>query len=323
MDRIIKEAFHDQASKVNFPKNLNIEELIREKKKRRFKLQWTLVPLLVIICFFCSWKITDTIAGLFETEQVEHLYHKYLIYDNYYYVLTEDVVEKKDIGNELGEVKRSGEWAYLDEGDSDIFIPGIKYYEIKGEKNKIVAQIKKDNRGPLEYQVLKKEKPIEEVDEKNIYGAKNDLKGVQKSIENVRQVVPFLYEITDEELKIDFVKLANDKKHYYVKLMYGPYTNNPKHPKIIFVRQYEKNYVNQYASDMSLDGDFWFDKKDRVNQFNINNMEWIEYRSKREKEYVSVFHAEKNNVIYEVSAQLYMAEEVEKFLETFQQRNAK
>jgi len=89
------------------------------------------------------------------------------------------------------------------------------------------------------------------------------------------------------------------------------------------VRQYEKNYVNQYASDMSLDGDFWFDKKDRVNQFNINNMEWIEYRSKREKEYVSVFHAEQNNVIYEVSAQLYMVEEVEKFLETFQQRNVK
>jgi len=33
MDRVIKEAFHDQASKVNFPENLNIEELIREKRR--------------------------------------------------------------------------------------------------------------------------------------------------------------------------------------------------------------------------------------------------------------------------------------------------
>ncbi|WP_144551047.1 hypothetical protein [Bacillus mycoides] len=322
MDQQIKKAIQDQARKVSFPEHVDIEKSLsrKKKKKKKMKLQWAIIPLLLVVCFFASWKMTSTIASLFETEPVKHVYDEYLIYNEHYYVLTDEVVAKKKIGQELGEVKRTGEWAYLEEGDTNMFTQETKYYEVKGEKNKIAIEMIHNGAGYPEFRILQKQKPIEAVDEKKMFGAKNDSKGVQKSLKNVRKVVPFLYEITDAQLKPSFVKLSNDKKHYYVKLMYVPHINNPDHPKVIFVREYEKNYVDPYVSDMSLDGDFWFDKKDKVNQFVVSDMKWTEYRSKREKEYVTVFRAEKNNVIYEVSSQLYTAEEVKKFLGTMKGR---
>jgi hypothetical protein len=154
-------------------------------------------------------------------------------------------VEKAKLGQQLGEVKRIGEWVHLQEGDTKTFDPGSKYYAVQGKKDEIVVEAWTDKVvGAPTYLLLQKTKPIEQVNKHALNGAKNDEQDVQASLQNIRQTVPFLKEMHADGMKLTFIALANDTRNFYVKMMY---TRDRTGSHALFVRQYANSYAKGAA----------------------------------------------------------------------------
>ena len=92
---------------------------------------------------------------------------KYIIHDGFYYVPIDEEVNESQLDTILGTVTRIGEWEDMREGDTVQYIPGTKYYSIKGikDKDKIAIEILWHTiyeHKILKYQVMEREKPISE-----------------------------------------------------------------------------------------------------------------------------------------------------------------
>ncbi|MGG4495655.1 hypothetical protein [Brevibacillus reuszeri] len=90
---------------------------------------------------------------------------KYIVHDGFYYVPIDEEVNEAQLDTILGTVTRIGEWEDVREGDTVQYIPGTKYYSIKGikDKDKIAIEILWHTiyeHKILKHQVMERRKPI-------------------------------------------------------------------------------------------------------------------------------------------------------------------
>lgn len=341
---------------MSFSKEIDIKAVL-ERKKRKQKRNFA-AAFITAVCFLLIF-ITDvpsSVANLFGTSPgSHHPYGSYLIHNTHYYIPTNKSVSKVRLDRELGTISRSGDWIFLREGDTSEYITGSKYYSIQGKSTEeaiAVEVIGGTKQKPVieKYQVLKRAEQVEKVDQKAIFGGKNDPKEVQTAYKNIQEVVPFLRTLQSPELEMTSIVLRNDGSHYYIKMMYRPtktssmgqtidlqYKHLYKSKKIdmintidktIFIQEYQDGFGKgkEEFKHTTTDGDFPYDVNKRVATFTSNGFEWVQYNRTYADEYPGrfdkydhVYRAKSNGIIYEVSSQGCSIEEVKKLLETFVQ----
>jgi hypothetical protein len=313
MEQKLKEALFETANQYNFPEKVNMTELLVVKRKKSFKKTgFILIPGCICLFLFMVFDIPQGIANLFKSEEISHTYSDYLVHDGYYYIPTENKVDKKELGQQLGEVTRIGGGTYLQEGDTQLYIPGTKYYSIIGtpETEKIAVELwggTKQEPKIVGYEVLERKEALEEIDNSKVFGGKGDEKEVNMALANIREHVPFLHEFKSKDLKPSMVSLENDGQHYSVLTYYIPSDYEGENSKVIYFFQYEKGYKNTQGT-----GDFNHDSSKALLSFTLNGVNWTQYQSTMD----SYFKGEKDNVIFEVSSQNYTSNEVKKFIES-------
>jgi hypothetical protein len=313
MERKLKEALFETANQYNFPEKVNMTDILIAKRKKRFKKTgFILIPVCICLLLFMVFDIPQGIANLFKSEEISHTYSDYLVHDGYYYIPTENKVDKNELEQQLGEVTRVGGWIYLQEGDTPVYIPGTKYYSIIGtpETEKIAVELwggTKQEPKIVGYEVLKRKEALEEIVHSKVFGGKGDEKEVNMALTNIRAHVPFLHEITSKELKPSLVQLDNDGQHYSVLIHYALLDDTVENSKVIFFHQYEKGFTSTYEL-----GDFYHNPNRVLSSFTIAGINWTQYETNID----AYFKGEIDNVVFEVSSQNYSPNEVKKFLES-------
>jgi hypothetical protein len=323
VERRLKESIEEIANLYEFPNKVEIQSiLIKRNEKRKNRLPILLVPVAALVFIFSYFDVEHGIANLFGNEFIQHPSHT-LVHNGHYYVPTDENVKKNRLEDKLGEVTRIGNWTFPEEGDTPEYIPGTKYYSIKGvsEKEKIAVEIwggTKHDKKLLKYQVLESKEPVMKVDEDIVFSGKSDPKEVSVALDNIRKQIPFFHEIIVTDLKVFSARMRNDGTGFLVNTNYIPTDVKDGIEKAIFVRQYEKGYVVSY------DNDFAHEKNKIIETFNLNGIEWEifepKYSEAETKENRNrkrpVFIGEKGNIVFEVASQVYSVDEVKKYLES-------
>lgn len=318
MEGELKKALNEIANQHSFAKSVDIESLLTGRGKKYRRKQKKIHVSTVLVCTFLIvmsflYDIPMGITNLFKGEDVEHIYSDYLIHNNYYYIPTQETLTSIDLNEEIGTVKRIGNWVYLKEGDTQLFIPGTKYYSIKGtpDSEKIAAEIwggTKQEPKIVGYQVLERKEALEKINENMIGSAKGDKKEIEIALININKHVPFFHLLKSLELEPVLVELDNDGNHFAVLTHYAPAENSENNTKFIFVTQYNKGYKN-HSNNFE---DFKHNASKPLSNFTVNGIKWTQYESEQS----SYFKGVRNGVIFEVSSQVFTPEEVKGYLET-------
>lgn len=290
-------------------------EIIREKERgnnsfrnSRKSLKFGSLAFAVITCFILGIVFAlPGVATLFESSKFERpADENYLIVDGYYYIPINKSIEKSSLADKLGEVKRIGYRNKLKEGDTgdgSNFYIGESYYKIKDNPDLENIAIEvfdpkvKEGKGEvIRYDVLKREKPIENINEQNILGAKNDPEEVKIALNNIKEKVPFTHELQTDNLNPTLVSLDNDGEHYKITLYYQSVGNNNS---TLFIKQYQSGF-NEESPNQSK----------TVKSFEVNGITWSEYED-------GTFKGIKDNIIFEIKGQEMSADEVKSYLPLF------
>jgi hypothetical protein len=339
MEQELKDTLKNVQRQIRFPKEIDIERILKKKKRVRSKQAVLIVALMVIFLLLVP-NVKPSWAGLrlFGTSpKPPHPYSEYLVHNGYYYIPAEVKVSKEQLGSKLGTISRNGNWEFLREGDTTQYRPDSNYYSIKDQSpdEYIAVEIMGGPAGKRtikDYQVLKREKPVEKPDVKSIFGGKNDPLEVQAAYQNIRKVVPFLKILQSPELMMTTSVLRNDGSHYHVKLGYRPTPksrmgqtvtipgDNHITDKDIWIQEYPEGYQDGILKGNHVDynGDFQYNPNQKIGDFISNDVKWTQYsRTYWNDQYHPLFSTKVNGVIYEVSCQGCSVEEMKKLLETF------
>ncbi|MEH6888691.1 hypothetical protein V7024_02860 [Bacillus sp. JJ864] len=348
MEQKLRKTMQSIQQQFSFPEEVDIRTVLRKKKRSpKNKLVIFLITATCLFLFFMT-DVPASVANLFGVSTApRHPYNQYLVHNAHYYIPASENVSKEQLGRELGEVSRSGEWRFLQEGDTTEYVPGTKYYSIQGKATEEVIAVERIG-GTVKkpviegYEVLKRAKPLEKVDVKQIFGGKNDSKEVQAAYDNIREVVPFLKVLQSPDVEMTFITLRNDGAHYYTKMMYRPTAESKirqtimlpfkstshEVEKTIFIQEYQEEFGRgkKEFEHFTSGGDFQYDSNKKVSTFSSNGLEWSEYKpayveenSRRFENYDHTYRAKTNGVIYEVSSQGCSIAEIKQLLETFLQ----
>jgi hypothetical protein len=294
---------------------LRVIEAIREKDGRnnsfwnmRKSLKFGSLAFTVLTCFILSIVFAlPGVATLFESSKLERpADENYLIVDGYYYVPTNESIEESSLSDKLGEVTRNGYWNKLKEGDTgdgSNYHVGEGYYKINNYPNlEYIAievfdpKVKEGKGAVIRYDVLKREKPIEQINDQNILGAKNDPEEVKIALNNIKEKVPFTHELQTDKLNPTLVSLDNDGEHYKITLYYQSVGNKNS---TLFIKQYQSGFKEESPNQSKT-----------AKSFEVNGINWSEYED-------GTFKGVKDNIIFEIKGQEMSADEVKSYLPLF------
>ena len=127
--------------------------------------------------------------------------YPYIVLNGFYYAKTGDTVSKENLVQQIAKVERIGEWNIKKQGDSNEVAPG-PIYSVRGKDSKqfITAKgvIYKDGKNQAAYLLFEKRDPVESVDEKSILSTKGDATEGKLAVQNIKKVLPTLYEYRDD-----------------------------------------------------------------------------------------------------------------------------
>ena len=109
--------------------------------------------------------------------QPETAYFSYIVFNGYYYKKTGEEVPVEQLGEQIGEVKRTGDWEIKKSGDSNEIPPG-SIYIIKNRSDEFIAAkgvVYKDGQNEDGYVVFQKAEPVAEGDPNEIEKAEDNL----------------------------------------------------------------------------------------------------------------------------------------------------
>ncbi|MGE7694123.1 hypothetical protein ACQKNC_08370 [Lysinibacillus sp. NPDC094177] len=332
MEQELKNTLKNVQRQIQFPEEINIESIVR--KKKRFRLnQAILFVVLMVLFLLLVPNVTPSWAGLKLfgiSKQPSHPYSEYLVHDGHYYIPTTDErVYKEQLASKLGTISRIGNWTFLREGDTTQYPPNSNYYAMKKQSpdEYIAVEILGGTarKKTIEYyQVLKRANLVEKPDVKSIFGGKNDPLEVQAAYENIRKVVPFLRIFQSSELKMTTSALRNDGSRYHVKLEYQPTSessmgqtvtipgDNHITDKFIWMQEYPE----EYQGGPDYNGDFQYDRQHKKGTFISNGVKWTQY-SRKYNQNDPYFSTKVNGIIYEVTSQGCSVDEMKQLLQTF------
>jgi hypothetical protein len=337
MEQELKNTLKNVQRQIRIPKEIDIESVLKRKKRFRSKQAFQFAALMVLFLLLVP-NVTPSWAGLRlfgSGEKPPNPYSEYLVHNAHYYIPIDERISKEQLALKLGTISRIGDWEFLREGDTTQYPPNSNYYSIKAQSpdEYIAVEILGGTaRKPTieYYQVLKRAKPVEKPDVKSIFSAKNDPDEVQAAYNNIRKEVPFLKILKSSDLEMTSAVLRNDGLRYHVKLVYRPTPESSMGQtvaipgddhttqKFIWIQEFPEGYQDGNHPDYN--GDFQYDPNHKVGEFISNGMKWVQYTlNNGHAPYNNLFSTKVNGVIYEVSTQGCSVEEIKKLLETFEQ----
>lgn len=298
MEKRLREFLHEVANQYNFSEKFSVDSMLNKKKrvknrKRNAGLTLAILTLLVFTPFIGNIKLgfADLVGSDLEDKHSSH--GDYLVHDKFYYIDTNNFINKSELGREIDHVKRVGDWNILKEGDTSSFTVGSKYYEIKGvaPSKKIAIEIPKgrNDNDIVDYKVLGREKAIEKVNEKVIYSAKSE-EEIVIALKNINKVAPAFYKFDLQNYELTEVSLKSNGKGFLINSTYKEKNNDNNY---IFMRQYEIG--------TKLDGLGTYDHDPLLlEKFSLMEFNWEQYKSEWNNSY---FLGTKENIVIEISSQ--------------------
>lgn len=164
---------------------------------------------------------------------------------------------------------------------------------------------KKDEQGYTLRQIGHNSGPVET----GTIGAKNDINEVNAAIKAIEKKYPFYHGFTSADLRTFQIEDRTIGKGYYILTYYFPKKTTGNDANVIFVRQYQNGTTTKE------DNDFLYDSGQKLSAFDMNGILWVEYKSTGGK--TSYFMGTKDNIIFEVSSQVYSPDQIKGYLKTF------
>lgn len=125
----------------------------------------------------------------------------YIVLNGFYYVKTGEIIPKDQLGQQVAKVERIGDWEIKKTGDSNEVPPGpIFSIKSKNEEQFVAAKgtVYENGEDKVAYLVFEKKDPVaSEIKEGSILSAKNDETEVEIAFQNVKNLLPSMYEYRD------------------------------------------------------------------------------------------------------------------------------
>lgn len=274
-----------------------------------------------------------------ETNKLEPSY-PYIVLNGYYYKKTNEVIQPEKLGGEIAEVKRIGNWAIKQSGDSNEIAPG-PIYSVEGrESTEYIASkgvINENGKNQSAYLGFKKSEPVEQPDKDSILSSKGDEKEAQIALDNIKGEVVDLYQFTGKGKRVIlFAANYMAENGPGAELIYNVPEANKKEENhtidgILFIYEYKKELppsqsrFNQNVKweRIKKGNEVIKQKKDiempiKIEEFNINGISWSYYKDQEYQDFI--LRGEKNSMYYEVITQgEFTLESLKILLEEFKQ----
>lgn len=167
---------------------------IRKNKRRRWMISAFSAACVSLLLLLSA----PVIASSYLTNQA-YKNKAYIVLEGYYYYATSQQIPQSLIGEQVGEVRRTGNWNFKEDGDTNEFLAGTPIYKINdsspGEAYAVRVAI-----GNLDYLStyieVKRGEAVQQPDEESIFSAKNDPKEVGITLNNIEKK-PNIYTFQD------------------------------------------------------------------------------------------------------------------------------
>lgn len=266
--------------------------------------------------------------------------YPYIVLNGFYYKKTNEVIQPEKLGEKIAEVKRIGDWAIKQSGDSNEIAPG-PIYSVKGNDSTeyITSKgvINKDGKNQSAYIGFEKHEPVEQPEKDSILSSKGDIKEVQIALDNIKEEVVDFYQFTESEDRVSLFAANYLKENGPgAELIYNVPEANKKEENhtingILFIYEYKKELppsqsrFNQNAEweRIKKGNEIIKQKKDiempiKIEEFYINGISWVYYKDQEHQDFI--LRGEKNNMYYEVITQgEFTLESLKTLLEGFKQ----
>jgi hypothetical protein len=274
-----------------------------------------------------------------EAKKNEYSY-PYIVLNGFYYKKTNEVIKPEKLGEKIAEVKRIGDWAIKQSGDSNEIAPG-PIYSVKGsDPTEYIASkgvINKEGKNQSAYIVFEKHESVEQPPKDSILSSKGDIKEVQIALENIKEEVVDLYQFTESGDRVSLFAANHLKENGPgAELIYNVPEANKKEDDqtingILFIYEYKKELppsqsrFNQNAEweRIKKGNEVIKQKKDikmpiKIEEFYTNGIHWSYYKDQEHQDFI--LRGEKNNMYYEVITQgEFTLESLKTLLEEFKQ----
>lgn len=317
-------------AKLHLEKCLNISEdsITSLRTKTMMKLsyykplrrkKWLIVAVAICSMLMAVPVMAKTITGYLYmgNNGLQGVEGGYVVHSGYYYVKTDEIVKADMIGEQIGTVKRIGDWVIKREGDSNEFAPESGMFAIKGvtPNEKLAIKINRSSRridpkdAIYEYQVVRRSTPVKQAEKSKIMGSKNDPEEVSAVIKNIREVNPYLFEFKGLDKRVNLISAMYADEGVTDSLLQGTYLiyRLPEADYKQFDKYDVQGYldVSEYSKQMINDGQI---KKDSIflqdhkewrvlEEFNLNELHWKHSVNLHDRE---VYVGEKGDHIYEI-----------------------
>jgi beta-lactamase regulating signal transducer with metallopeptidase domain len=249
--------------------------------------------------------------------------YAYIVLNGFYYKKTNEEVSSDQLGEQVGEVKRIGDWAIKKSGDTNEIPPG-PIFSIKGRNDEYIVGkgvVFKNGQNLEGYLVFQKADKVKESNTNNILNAKGDPEETKIAFENVKQKIGTLFGFIDIDSRVNLQSVSYSEGAI-VNLIYGIQEGDKKNGNdliqgFLFIYQYEKSFplknsrfVKPVEYEM-IEGengtiaeksrDVKWEKPKLIESFKLNGIEWGAYEDSYYNDLVIKGQTEKFN--FEITTQ--------------------
>jgi hypothetical protein len=136
-------------------------------------------------------------------------YH-YIVLNDFYYKKTNEEVTSDQLGEQVGEVKRIGDWAIKKSGDTNEIPPG-PIFSIKGRSDEYIAGkgvVYKNGKNMAGYLVFQKADKVKESNTDNILSTKGDGEEANIVFQNIKRKIGNLYGFMDINSRVSLEAIS-------------------------------------------------------------------------------------------------------------------
>lgn len=267
----------------------------------------------------------ETPSATSEVNKIAPGTYPYIVLNGFYFAKTSDTVTKEQLGEQIAKVERVGDWDIKKGGDSNEVPPG-PIFSIQGKDPSTFIAAKgvvyENGQNKEAYLVFEKREPVENnLNEQSILSAKNDEAEVKIAFNNVKKLLPALYEYKDDT-KTTILTSIDYREDFGpgVSLSYRVPSKDTKDAQgyavqgFIDILQYDKS-IKPEASEFSPKSIPEIKKQEGntvihelkpipqpelIQSFSVNNINWGFYKTHFGQ---YVLRGESNNMIYELKLQ--------------------
>jgi hypothetical protein len=248
-------------------------------------------------------------------------YH-YIVLNGFYYKETSEEVTSDQLGKQVGEVTRIGDWAIKKSGDSNEIPPG-PIFSIKGKSDEYIAGkggIYKNGENVAGYLVFQKADIVKDVNTDNLLSTKGDAEEAKIVFKNIKKKIGTLFGFMDIDSRVSLAAVSYSEgpviQLNYVVPEGDQKSGNESIQGQLLIYQYKKDIQlkdtrfekpeglgygivkgeNGKVSMQKIEGDINWEKPILIESFTLNGIEWELYQDSYYHDFIMKGQAEEYNI---------------------------